>query len=236
MYGTTNLGGADNSGTVFKIATDGTGFQVIRSFNCNVAGGCNPQAGLIQLGDGFLYGTTSPVSPNQLNSGTLFRIAPDGTGYQVLKSFVCDYSTTNACLPQASVLQLSDGNLYGTALGGGANNEGAVYKIAPNGTGFTLVMSGGCSLANGCEPVAPLSQGMDGNLYGTTSVGGANISFVSGSLFKVAPDGTGYTQLRSFGGFNPELGQPYGGLLQLSDGFLYRHDSDRRYARRRCGL
>ena len=69
LYGTTNLGGADNSGTVFKIATDGTGFQVIRSFNCNVAGGCNPQAGLIQLGDGFLYGTTT----NQLNSGTLFQ-------------------------------------------------------------------------------------------------------------------------------------------------------------------
>jgi uncharacterized repeat protein (TIGR03803 family) len=55
LYGTTNLGGANSQGTVFKILPNGAGFQVMAAFNCAVtANGCNPQAGLIQLADGFL--------------------------------------------------------------------------------------------------------------------------------------------------------------------------------------
>ncbi len=222
LYGTTNLGGANNQGTIFTIGTDGTGFRVIRSLSCgNASGGCNPSAGLIRLGNGFFYGTASAGGAN--NSGTVFAITPDGLTFSAIKSFQAGSIVDNGYQPRAALVALTDTFLYGTTTFGGAHNEGAVFKVGADGSGFTVLLSGGCDPTNGCEPLAPLSQAMDGNLYGTTLYGGGVLpsDTAGGTVFKIAPDGTGHTHLRSLSSINPALAQPTGGLLQLSDSFLY---------------
>src|SRR5262245_19911924 len=74
--------------------------------------------------------------------------------------------------PVAGLVLARDGFLYGTTPSGGAQNGGTVFKIATNGTGFSLLYS--FSGADGTSPQAALIQGIDGLLYGTTSAGGTN--------------------------------------------------------------
>ena len=215
LYGTTAQGGATNSGTVFKVKPDGTGFSVIKSFDCLVANdGCNPFfAGLIQLSDGFLYGTTAGT-----NDGTVFKLKPDGTSFSVIKSFHC--GNADGCSPLAGLIQLSDGFLYGTTDFGNGNNLGTVFKLKPDGTGFSVIKAFQCGVAtDGCRPQASLIQSTDGFLYGTTERGGGSDG---GTVFKVKPDGTGFSVIKSFQcGVGTQGCRPVAGLIQLADGFLY---------------
>src|SRR4029077_1760094 len=101
-------------------------------------------------------------------SGTVFKVKPDGTGFSVIKSFECNV-ITDGCFPMTELIHLSDGFLYGTALGG-ITNSGIFYKVTPEGTGFTLLASFGC--VSSCSPSAGLIQASDDFLYGTTQGGG----------------------------------------------------------------
>ena len=75
----------------------------------------------------------------------------------------------------AGLVQGSDGNFYGTTLGGGAHNFGTVFAITPGGT-YSLIYSfcslGGTNCTDGAYPYAGLIQASDGKLYGVTSQGG----------------------------------------------------------------
>src|SRR6266567_2955163 len=96
----------------------------------------------------------------------------------------------------AGLVQATDGNLYGTTVGGGAKGDGTVFKITPSGTLMTLYSfcsKSGCT--DGAYPFAGLVQATDGNFYGTTFKGGAHPS--SGTVFKITPSGT-LTTLYSF--------------------------------------
>src|SRR6185503_18807052 len=118
--------------------------------------------------------------------GTVFKIATDGTGFTVLKSFQCGV-VTNGCFPEAALIQLSDGFLYGTTKLGGPGDVGTVFKIRTDGTGFTVLKSFQCGVAtNGCFPTARLIQLSDGFLYGTTNQGGTSNL---GTVFKIASNG-----------------------------------------------
>jgi uncharacterized repeat protein (TIGR03803 family) len=189
LYGTTEQGGAFGQGTVFKIMPDGTNFGVIKSLQCTATNGCNPFAGLIQLGDGFLYGTTN--AGGAANGGTVFKIMPDGTGFSVIKSFQCG-GVPNGCSPQAGLIQLADGFLYGTTSSttatGGVLNQGTVFKVLPDGSNFTLIHAFVLDGNNGFNPRASLRLVDNGYLYGTTSAGGL---FGAGTIFRIpAPDAT----------------------------------------------
>ncbi len=237
LYGTTREGGASRSltapnggGTVFKLLPDGTNFAVIKSFDCqNVADGCFPVA-LIEGVDGYLYGTSGFGGENRGNSnlgeGTVFKLLPNGMNFSLIKSFKC-LDSTNGCNVQAGVIQASDTFLYGTTTLGGANgafgntaNDGTVFRLATNGTGFTILKSFDCALDGpGCQPYADLIQASDGFLYGTTTSGG---SFGVGTVFRLFPDSSGsqFEVLHSFDFFNDGSG-PVAGVRQASDGFLY---------------
>lgn len=218
LYGTTSLGGASDEGTVFRIATDGSGFAVLKSFQCGVGGdGCSPQNGLIQTNDGMLYGTAAFGGSG--DGGTIFKLAPDGSNFVVLRSLQCG-EPTNSCHPAGRLLQASDGFLYGTSYHGGARNQGSVFRIATSGADFALLQSFQCGVAvNGCMPLAGLIQATDGMLYGTTQLGGA---VDEGTLFKLATNGSNFAIIRSF-----QCGQaasgclPVAGVVQLGDGNLY---------------
>ena len=145
LYGTTTLGGENgafgngaNDGTVFRLATDGTGFTILKSFDCEFDGpGCQPYADLIQASDGFLYGTAT--SGGSGGVGTVFRLFPDGSLFEVLHSF--DF-VNDGSGPSAGVRQASDGFLYGSAFSGGqlaGQDAGTLFRVSTDGDSFSLL-------------------------------------------------------------------------------------------------
>jgi uncharacterized repeat protein (TIGR03803 family) len=213
LYGTTFLGGASRTGTVFALAPDGSGFSTLHTF-LGDSGGAYPLGGLLEGSDGNLYGTTNwgGFCPDY-SCGTVFKLAPDGT-----LTTLHYFSRSDGALPRGGLLQRSDGNLYGTTSYGGASDEGTVFKLAPDGTLTTLHAFSG---SDGAYPFAGLLQGSDGNLYGTTDSGGscsANVTYGCGTVFTLAPNGS-LTTLHAFNGSDGAY--PFAGLLQGSDGNLY---------------
>jgi uncharacterized repeat protein (TIGR03803 family) len=167
LYGTTFFGGVPGWGTVFKITPSGT-LTTLYSF-CSQSGctdGQDPEAGLVQATNGYLYGTTYAGGPN--DGGTVFKITPSGT-LTTLISFLCDQSgCPDGQYPVAGLVQATDGNLYGTAADGANGSYGTVFKITPSGNLTTLY------LFDGQIPIAGLVQATNGNFYGTAYDGGAS--------------------------------------------------------------
>jgi uncharacterized repeat protein (TIGR03803 family) len=120
-----------------------------------------------------------------------------------------------------SLVQGTDGNLYGTTQNGGDYNQGTVFKITPTGTLTTLYsFCAQPSCADGAQPFAGLVLATDGNFYGTTLNGGTNSGCAQncGTFFRITADGT-LTTMFSFG--RPYGSYPYAAPIQGSDGNLY---------------
>jgi len=220
FYGTTVNEGAGGGGTVFRITPAGeltTLYSFCQFSNCT--DGDQPYGGLVQATDGNFYGTTTfGGAAVGSTGGTVFRITPSGT-LTTLYSFCLNTGCADGANPHGTLIQATDGNLYGTTYGGGANQvHGAVFKINPRGPMTTMYSF--CSQANcpdGQQPIAGLMQASDGNFYGTTVYGGANGNL--GTVFKITPSGT-LTTLYSFSD-SGDGNYPYGALIQGTDGELY---------------
>jgi uncharacterized repeat protein (TIGR03803 family) len=137
-YGTTQWGGTNDYGTVFKINTNGAlttiyAFGTVTDAYGDRLDGAYPEAGLVQGTDGNFYGTTQWGGTNDY--GTVFKINTNGA-LTSLYSFDTD-NGTNGANPQAALVQGSDGNFYGTTSGGGVytNQYGQGY-----GTVFRLTI------------------------------------------------------------------------------------------------
>jgi uncharacterized repeat protein (TIGR03803 family) len=208
IYGTTEDGGTSENGTVFRMNTNGTGYTTLKNFDGLPNDGTRPESDVV-LSDGVLFGTTvEGGSPS--NGGTVFRVNADGTGYAVLKAL-----PDNGPGGSYGGLVLSGGVLYGTTHGSGGNtgDEGTVFSINSDGTGYTVLKS--FSISDGAVPYAGLTPS-NGVLYGTTVAGGANT--YHGTVFKLNTDGSGFTILKSFAGADGRW--PYG-RLTLADNVLY---------------
>jgi uncharacterized repeat protein (TIGR03803 family) len=175
LYGTAEFGGANSFGTVFALNLNGTGFTTLYSFTSG-SDGALPSASLIQGTDGRLYGTAQ--SGGTIGFGTVFAVIPDGTGFTTLYSFTDGNDGAN---PIGSLIQATDGRLYGTAESGGTTGNGTMFALNPDGTGFATLYSftGG---NDGANPQAGLIQGTDGRFYGTTANGGAG----NGTVFAIS--------------------------------------------------
>jgi uncharacterized repeat protein (TIGR03803 family) len=160
FYGVTTGGGTNNIGTIFRVSWRGE-FEVLHNFD-NATGGW-PNGALIQANDGNFYGTTSEGGPS--GSGVLFRITPSGQ-YTVLHYFGGD---TNIGGPVGRLVQASDGNLYGTATGGGDTGFGVIYRATLAGD---VVALHSFSLTEGYNANSQLMQHTNGKLYGGTAGGG----------------------------------------------------------------
>jgi uncharacterized repeat protein (TIGR03803 family) len=189
FYGTTSQGGANNTGTVFRMSAVGvtnvvgsiTNISTVTTLYSFTGGndGATPLAGLFEGSDSNFYGMTTRGGVN--DTGTVFQITSAGT-LTTLHSFT---GGADGGYPLGGVIQGSDGNFYGTTSQGGANNTGTVFQITTAGT-FTTLYSflGG---TNGAIPKAGLVQAADGNYYGTTSIGGSN---TYGTVFSISSNGT----------------------------------------------
>lgn len=215
FYGVTSSSGIYGHGTIFKIDTNGN-LSVVYSFGAvtNSQGtaldGAEPEGELIRATDGYFYGTTA--SGGDADQGTVFRLNTNGT-LTTLYSF----ATSDGAAPVAGLVQGFDGSLYGTTSAGGANGDGTVFQITTNGTLATLYSF--TSAVDGSSPDAPLVQGSDGNLYGTTSFGNPTPSGY-GTVFQITTNGV-LSTLHSFAGATADGDEPETGLIFGSDGNLY---------------
>ncbi|HEY3777733.1 MAG TPA: choice-of-anchor tandem repeat GloVer-containing protein [Rhizomicrobium sp.] len=184
-----------------------------------------PEGGVLATdGVGNFYGTTSGGGAS--GDGAIFKLGSDGSE-TVLYSFT---GGSDGSIPIGGVVRDKAGNLYGTALHGGANNNlcvestcGTVYRVAPDGT-FTVLytFTGG---TDGGNPFAGLILDSKGNLYGTTEQGGSETQncgpYGCGTVFEVSRKGK-ETVLYSFHGYQVNDGyNPLGGLTRDDSGNLY---------------
>lgn len=214
LYGTTYIGGSRNFGTVFKLAPDGNAFAVVRSFLGENGDAANPYANVVEGSDQILYGTT--WFGGAANAGSVFRINRDGTGFSVLRSFLG--AGTDGANPYARLIEASDQMLYGTTTAGGRSNLGTVFRMNRDGGGYTNLHSFVPTANSGWQPYGPVLEGADTLLYGTTPAGGAS---GVGTLFRMNRTGGAYTVLYTFTGTAASGANPYGGLIQGSNGTLY---------------
>ena len=225
------FGGFYASGSVFKI-TPGGAFTTVYTFcsQPNCTDGASPTAGLVQASNGDLYGTTSDGGTN--DGGTIFKITPGGT-LTTLYNFCSLPDCTDGAFPFGALVQATNGDLYGTTVDGGSTNVGAagtIFKITLDGTLTTLYSF--CSLPNCADGKAPegaLIQATNGDIYGTTQLGGNNSAELCvraegcGTIFKITPSGaftTVYTycsQPNCTDGAFPGVGS----LMQATNGDLY---------------
>ena len=205
FYGTTGTGGIHNDGVVFKITPSGT-FTVLHNFAGGSTDGIEPAGNLVQGTDGNFYGLTASGGAN--NKGMIFNISSGGT-FTVVHSF----ATSDGYGGFAWPIQATDGNWYGTTLYGGVNNDGTVYQLTPGGT-YTVLHNFSSSTTDGWSPYAPLTEGSDGNFYGTTNSGG---TLREGTTFQITSTGV-FTLLHSFTGSTTDGNNIYATLYQGSDG------------------
>jgi uncharacterized repeat protein (TIGR03803 family) len=177
LYGTTSQGGRHDRGTVFELTPSGTE-TILHSFNKNGTDGYFASAGLALDTKGNLYGTTQLGGAH--DEGTVFKLTPTGKE-TILHSFGEGKDGTT---PLAGLIFDTEGNLYGTTATGGTYNLGTVFKLTPSGTETILHSFGENPTTDGYYPGAALVLDTEGNLYGTTELGG---KYVYGTVFKVTP-------------------------------------------------
>lgn len=122
--------------------------------------------------------------------------------------------------PVDGLIQAPDGAFYGTAISGGANDWGAIFRITSSGSisaVYSFCPQPGCH--DGALPSAGLSLVPDGNFFGTTASGGAN---EDGTVFKISPSGA-YSRVYSFCELSncSDGAEPRGTLIQGVDGNFY---------------
>ncbi len=233
LYGTTSYGGtyacsnAYVCGTVFELTAAGAE-KVLHSFG-NPYGyygakgdGTDPLAGLILDSAGNLYGTTAyggDLECAGYGCGTVFKLTPKGKEKSVYKEKVLyrfGRSKGDGNNPYAGLIFDNDGNLYGTTFDGGYYGYGTVFELTAAGKEKVLY-SFGRYKGDGLHPQSALIFDHAGNLYSTTTYGGA---YGYGTVFELTADGTEKI-LYSFGSQAGDAEFPLGNLIFDSYGNLY---------------
>jgi uncharacterized repeat protein (TIGR03803 family) len=206
LYGTTAGGGSARDGVVYKL--DSAGNETVLHSFAGFSDGAGPRSGVIADGAGNLYGTTA--IRGAYNAGVIYKLSPAGKE-TLLYSFT---GTSDGGHPSAGVIRDATGNLYGTAVDGGAFGHGVVYKLDPAGNEAVLhSFTGG---ADGGNPFAGVVFDPAGNLWGTTNSGGmAN----KGTVYVLDPSGH-ETVIHSFTA-GADGAFPYAGVTFDRAGNLY---------------
>ncbi len=210
LYGTTSNGGAANAGVVFKV--DPSGHEtVLYSFTGGNDGGYS-NAGVIRDWQGNLYGTANGGGTAGL--GVVFKVNPAGQE-TVLHTFTRGPDGNQPDF--AGVILDAFGNLYGTTAFSGAGGQGAVYKLDPSGNATVVYAFPGD--ADGQYPYNNgVILGLDGQLYGTTALGGKT---GDGVVYQLNGDGNERV-LYSLAAFTANgFARPAGGVIRDRAGNLY---------------
>lgn len=164
FYGTTEYGGTGDYGIVFKISPSGE-FTTLVEFGEDGTEGGQPNSGLIEGSDSNFYGILPRGGP--FDAGSIYKVTPEG-----VLSRLSSFELTNGQLPAGELVEGPDGALYG------CTTYDEIDDSSFGGTVFRIPKTGGISTVyffdytHGSYPLAGLTQGRDGYLYGTASDGG----------------------------------------------------------------
>ncbi|WP_245585195.1 chitobiase/beta-hexosaminidase C-terminal domain-containing protein [Solimonas flava] len=203
FYGTTQSGGNSGHGTAFRLSPSGT-LTTLYSFSGGADGGA-PSAALVAGSDGKFYGTTSTGGSG--GYGTLFKLTSSGS----LTTLHAFDGITDGLYPEGDLVLGDDGNLYGTASGGGDGGGGCgtAFRSSTDGT-FALLHTFTCG-SDGEHP-AGLALGLDGQFYGVTHPSSGS----DGSFFRLTKSGS-VSVLHFFS----DSDNPAAALVQGTDGNFY---------------
>ncbi len=199
FYGATFFGGANNTGSLFRVTPGGT---LTTLFSFPASGDFTfPAAHLFQASDGNLYGATcGSDDPNQNNAtvfGTLFQVTGFSGATPAVAPVVTFTGTTGSAMgtcPLGGLIQDANGVFYGTTFGGGPSDYGTVFSYTPGATPAISTLWSFTGGADGGNPYSGLLRGSNGNLFGVTSAGGdasacpskGNPAIGCGVIFRVA--------------------------------------------------
>jgi uncharacterized repeat protein (TIGR03803 family) len=182
LYGTAQNFGT-YYGTVYQLSPKGSAWRenTLYIFQGG-ADGSNPIGGLILDGQGNLYGTT--IYGGEFGCGTVFKLSPSDGGWTetVIYAFSC---SGNGYGPWSGLVMDATGSLYGTTNDDGAYGLGSVFKLTPSSGGvWTYVDLHDFNGGDGANPLGGVTLDAKGNLYGTTSAGGA---YGLGVVWEITP-------------------------------------------------
>jgi uncharacterized repeat protein (TIGR03803 family) len=208
MYGTTWEGGTgactNGCGTIFEMTLGAKGKwaeKTLYSFQGRPSDGGRPSAALIFDAQGNLYTTTRDGGNPACNGacGTVVELSPGANDTWTESVIYTFLGGTDGYYPYAELIADQGGNFYSTTSGGGAHNKGTVFELSPSSNGWTKTILFSFDGKNGNAPQAGLIFDGAGNLYGTTTLGGAD---GHGTVFKLAPTSKGWkeTVIHSFAG------------------------------------
>ena len=216
MFGTTQIGGTSDQGTVFEMTKSGDNWTEMPIHSFNGSDGQFPGE-ILRDNNGKLFGMLSQGGLHGF--GSVFELTYlNGVGWT--ETNIYDFQESNdGGFPSAGLVQDSAGNLYGSTGDGGSGGGGTLFKLSPMGNTWAYTLLYSFSGDTGCGPLATLALDGAGNLYGTTYCGGAN---KQGNVFKLAntPNGWVYSSLYDFTR-GTDGGWPLGAVSIDTDGTLY---------------
>src|ERR1041384_4920345 len=212
LYGTTEKGGPADKGTIFSVSTDGALHMIAAFTGTNGPNFGEQPEGLCLGQDGAFYGCTW-LGGDGSNTGTAYRITSDGS----FTSLVTFSPNDHGYPVNGTLAEGSDGAFYGTAQGQGPAGYGTVFRLTSAGAVSVIAAFNG---TNGGQPLAPVTVGVDGVLYGTTYSGGQDFGGSDrGTAFRCTIGGN-LSTLHNFvigsSGYYPRSS-----LVQDTNGILY---------------
>ncbi len=235
LYGVLSFNGTNESGGLYKIRRDGTGFTMLYDFlNSTLTIPYFHTDGFIYFTDTYEIKKLDPSDNSITDVGsaslakslyidaddwiyftsftTIEKIKTDGTGQTVLHTF---NSATEGNSGNAGLIETPGDSLFGVHYSGGDFNTGTLYSIKKDGSGFTVHHH--FTTATGIYPESRLVY-FDGKLYGTTTQGG-NLS--AGVVYSIRPDGSDFRVINHIDPGSPAVGQPFGNISIASNGRIF---------------
>jgi uncharacterized repeat protein (TIGR03803 family) len=223
VYGTTPTGGSKSNGVVYEIkpaANGGWNFAVIHAFTGGNDGLGGSASRFLIDGTGNLYNVSTVGGAKGF--GNVYELSPNA-GKWTFTTLYSFQDQPDGASPYGGVIFDQAGNLYGTTYYAGANDLGTVYKLTRNqGSWSETVLYSFKGGSDGNSPISTLAADAQGNLYGTTSDGGA-AACGCGTIFRLS-HGSGGTWAESvayrFPG-SPKPGFAYNGMVSDGKGSFY---------------
>jgi uncharacterized repeat protein (TIGR03803 family) len=210
LYGTMNMGGANSFyGIIFSYDISADTLVKLFDFDGSSNGG-NPQGSLLEGNNGFLYGTAFAGGIN--NMGVLFKFDPVTGNYNKIYDFIQDEGAN----PKGTLIQASNGKLYGTTSKGGLFDYGVIFEFDISIENYKKKIDLNQPLYGTC-PRGTLLYASNGKFYGMTVNGGI---YDYGVLYEFDPVTGKYKKIFDFDGLNNGK-NPSGSLCQATNSKIY---------------
>ncbi len=204
FYGMTYSGGLYNAGVAFKYDTSSHAYTDIHDFH-NPSDGHQPYGSLMQASNGLIYGMTS-LGGGGTSTGILFSINPIINDTFIL---VHNFIISTGDQPHGSLIQASNGLLYGMTYVGGINNEGVIFSFNTSNNVYADLAAFNNTI-NGSGPQGDLLEGRNGKLYGLVTFGGSGGS--EGTIISFDTNTNIVTNMHTFTGSDGS--EPWGNLIE----------------------